>query len=460
MMHNGSTPIRQEIHALWKLAWPMIVGQLATVGMGVADVAMTGHKGVMDLAAVSLGTALWTMVIVTVIGIMMAINPLVAHEMGAGRHANIAHMMRQAMWKALFIGLLACAALNAATLVFDTLDLEPSLQAMATRFVHVISAGMPAFAMFRTLQGYSTSINQTKPIMLISLGGLAFNIAANWLLVYGNWGAPELGAIGCATATSIGLWLMLAAMLIWIRHDPAYRASDPFVRWDWPHWGEILRMMRIGLPIGVTYFAEVSAFASVGLLVARFGVHATSAHQIALNFSSVIFMVPMSLGLALVTRVGLGLGQNDPRQARFASWVGVGISLAFALLSAIGIALLRYPIAALYTSDPAVQAITVDLLLLAALFQLSDGMQVAAASAVRGYKVTRTPMLIHLVAFWGISLPLGCILGYGWLPAWFPGAPAGPMEASGFWIGLVVGLTFAGVALAWFLARLSNQRVG
>lgn len=449
--------IRIEAIALWQLAWPMLVGQLATVGMGVSDVAMTGHASAEDLAAVSLGASLWSIVIVTVIGIMMAINAMVAHEAGANQLDRIPHVVRQALWKALGIGILACVLLNVATLIFDYLYLEPAVHAKAAMFVHVISIGLPPFAAYRALYGYSASLHQTKPIMIISLGALGFNIIVNWLLVYGHWGLPRLGGVGCAVATGVGLWLMLGAMLFWIRRAPAYRATYPFTHWEGPNWQEIARMLHMGLPIGITYFAEVSAFSAVGLLVARFGVVTMSAHQIALNFSALVFMVPMSFGIGLITRVGLALGEGNPARARFAGRVGLGMSLIFALVSASFIALFRHAIAAAYTSDPAVRELTAHLLLFAALFQLSDAAQVATASAIRGYKVTRPPMLIHLAAFWGVSLPIGYWLGLA--PHWLPWRPATPMAATGFWIGLVLGLTVAAVLLVWFLDRLSKQRI-
>lgn len=216
-------------------------------------------------------------------------------------------------------------------------------------------------------------------------------------------------------------------------------------------------MFRLGLPIGVTYFAEVSAFGLISLLVARFGVVQVSAHQVALNFSSLVFMVPMSFGIGLLTRVGQAMGEGNPVRARFVAWVGVGMSVAFGVLSAACIAIFRWEIARAYTSDPAVQEACVHLLLFAALFQLSDATQVATASAIRGYQVTRPPMIIQLVAFWGFSLPLGYILGIA--PAWFGLSPAAPMETTGFWIGLVLGLTIAAVLLTWSFDRLSRQKV-
>jgi MATE family multidrug resistance protein len=453
-----SSAVVAEVKSLWRLSWPMLVGQLATVGMGVADVAMTGHVSAEELAAVSLGASVWSIVLVTVMGIMMAINTVVAHEMGAANYHLISHSVRQSLWKGAGVGLAACAAANLSTLLFDHIGLDQAVNDKASMFVHVISLGMPAFACYRALYGYTTSINQTKPVMVIAICGLLFNVVVNWLLVFGNLGMPKLGGVGCAVATAAGMWLMLGAMLAWMRVAPAYEQTYPFTHWEWPNWIEIGSMLRLGLPIGVTYFAEVSAFGAISLLVARFGVVQVSAHQIALNFASLVFMVPLSFGIALITRVGQSLGQGDARKARFVSWVGVWMSVAFGVLSAAFIAVFRWQIARAYTSDPAVQELCVHLLLFAALFQLSDATQVATSSAIRGYKVTRQPMVIQLVAFWVFSLPLGIVLGLA--PSWLPFAPRAPMAAYGFWIGLVLGLTVAAVLLSLALKKLANQRAG
>jgi MATE family multidrug resistance protein len=441
--------IRLEMASLWRLSWPMMIGQLATVGMSVADVAMTGHVSADELAAVSLGAAIWSIVLVTVMGVMMAINTVVAHEIGAGRTDRIGHSVRQALWKGLGVGLAACALANLGTLVFDHLGLEPAVSANASMFVHVISLGFPAFALYRALYGYSASINQTKPVMMIALFGLVYNIGVNWLLVFGNWGMPQLGAIGCAVATATGMWLMLGAMVLWVRTAPAYRASDPFVQWERPNRRAIGALLRLGLPIGVTYFAEVSAFGIISLLVAKFGVVQVSAHQIALNFSSLVFMVPLSFGIGMITRVGQALGEGNPERARFVAWVGFGMSVAFSFFSALMITVFRWEIARAYTSDVQIQQLCVHLLLFAALFQLSDAAQVAASSALRGYQIVRRPMQIQLFAFWGVSLPVGYALGLA----------GQPMGATGFWIGLVLGLTVAAVLLTWSLKRLSDRRV-
>lgn len=455
MRATSTLSVRREARSLWRLAWPILVGQLATVGMSVADVAMAGHASAQDLAGVSLGVSVWHIVIVSLMGLLMAVNPVVSQHAGAGAFARIGPVVRQGLWNALGVGLLAMLLVNLGAQVFGLLDIEPAVRALAREFVLVISFALPAFCCYRVLYGYSASIDQTKPLMVIALMALALNILINWLLVFGKLGFPRLGGVGCAWATLLCVWFDLAAMVWWVRRAPAYRSTQPFTRFERPQWPEIRKLLRLGAPIGVTYFAETSAFSLIALLVAGFGTAQVAAHQIALNFASLVFMVPMSLGLALLTRVGQALGAQDPHEARFRAWVGVAMALLVAGLSAVLIALATRQIASAYTSDATVAALAAQLLVFAALFQLPDATQVSASCAIRAYKVTRTPMLIHLTAFWGLCLPLGCVLGLA--PAWWPWRPAQAMGAQGFWIALVAGLSIAALGLLWLLNRLSLQ---
>jgi multidrug resistance protein, MATE family len=448
---------RGEARALWVLAWPLLIGQLAHMGMSVAEVAMAGHASAQDLAGVSLGVSIWIMVIVTLMGVVMAVNPVVAQHIGAREFSAVAGVVRQGLWKALGLGLVAMLVANLASLVFEQLALEPAVRGLARDFVRISSLALPAFALYRVLYGYSTSLNQTKPLMVSSLITLALNVAVNWLLIFGKLGFPQMGGLGCAWATVVCVWFNLLGLLWWMRRAPAYRSTWPLGQFEPPHWPQIRQLLTLGLPIGVTYFAEVSAFSLVALLVAEFGSAQVAAHQIALNFCSLVFMVPLSLGMAVLTRVGQALGAGDPVAARFRAWVGVTSALLFGLVSAGFMALFSRQIAAAYTSDLVVAGVAGQLLFLAAIFQLSDSTQVAASSAIRGYKVTRAPMAIHLTAFWGFSLPLGYVLGVA--PQWLPWTPAAPLGAQGFWIALVLGLTVAAVGLTLLLRRIARQHL-
>jgi MATE family multidrug resistance protein len=434
-----------------------LVGQLANVGMAVVDVAMAGHASANDLAGVSLGVSIWNMVIITIMGIMMSVSPLVSHYVGAKDFHRVPHVVRQALWKALGVGFIAFVVANLAAQVFQFMSLEPQVRDLANDFVLVTSFALPAFACYRVLYGYCTSVNQTKPIMVIALGALLLNIGINWLLVFGHWGFPALGGLGCAWSTLLCVWFNLGALLWWMHRSPAFKSTWPFSHYEAPHWPKVSRLLKLGLPIGVTYFAETSAFSLIALLVAEFGSTQVAAHQIALNFTSLIFMVPLSLGVALLTRVGQSLGAGDPVAARFRAWVGVGVALVFAVVSATGMALFNHQIASAYTSDAAVAALAAHLLFLAAIFQLSDSTQVVTSCAIRGYKVTRSPMVVHLTAFWVFSLPLGYALGIA--PNWLPWHPAQPMAAQGFWIALVVGLTVAALGLVVLLRQIARRHI-
>ncbi|MEI7514474.1 MAG: MATE family efflux transporter [Betaproteobacteria bacterium] len=461
---NRGARLGGEIAALWLLAWPIMVGQLANVGMSVADVAMAGHASAQDLAGVSLGVSVWNMVIITLMGIMMAVNPLVAHHVGAQELDHIPHVVRQALWKGLLLGLLAALLLQASVQLFEHMALEPLTREVAVGFVQITSFSLPAFAAYRVLYGYSASLGQTKPMMVVALGVLLLNILINWVLVFGHWGFAPQGGLGCAWSTMLCVWANLGGLLWWMRRSPAYASTWPFTQWEWPHAPKLRSLLKMGLPIGVTYFAETSAFALIALLVARFGSAQVAAHQIALNFTSLIFMVPLSLGTAVLTRVGQALGAGQPKAARFRAWVGVASGLGFAVLSAAGIALLRTPIASLYTEDTAVVALATQLLLLAAVFQLSDAAQVVTAGAIRGYKITRAPMWVQMLAFWGVSLPLGYLLGIApeAAPAWLaalPGYPAQAMQSAGFWLALVFGLTVGGGGLLLLLRQVARAHV-
>jgi MATE family multidrug resistance protein len=245
---------------------------------------------------------------------------------------------------------------------------------------------------------------------------------------------------------------MLIGMAGWTAHAQVYRPCRIFQRFDAPDWRILRRLLRVGLPIGIAVFAEASIFSVIALLIGSLGVTVVAGHQIALNFSSLVFMIPYSLGMAVTVRVGHALGAGAARQARFRAGVGIGTALLYACLSASLMLLLREHIARLYTSDTEVIALAAALIVFAALFQFSDALQVTAAGALRGYQDTRMTMLITLLAYWGIGLPVGYSLG---LSDWL-GEPGGP---GGLWQGLVVGLTCAAVLLCLRLHGISRERV-
>lgn len=444
--------IRLELKNLLALALPIIIAQLATTAMGFVDAVMAGRVGPKDLAAVALGNSIWVPVFLLMTGTLLATTPKVAQRFGAGKHSEIGPIVRQALWLALVVGLIATSMLVAAEPVLHLMKVDPELIGPCMQYLHGIASGLPAVAFYHVLRCTSDGIGRTRPAMVLGLCGLALNIPLNYIFIYGHFGVPAMGGVGCGWATAIVMWVMALGLAGYERWAPAYRSSELFGRLDWPQWKVIKRLLSIGLPIGIAVFAESSIFAVIALLIGSLGATVVAGHQIALNVSSLVFMIPYSLGMAVTVRVGQALGREEPREARFAAGVGMGTALAYACLSASLMLLLREPIASIYTADPTVIHIAAMLIVYSALFQFSDAIQVTAAGALRGYQDTRVTMILTLFAYWGIGLPVGYALG---LTDWL-GEPRGP---SGLWQGLIVGLSCAALMLSIRLTRSARKRI-
>jgi len=421
--------------------------------MGLVDTMMSGQAGAFDQAVVGLGVALWIPVFIGLMSVVQAVSPIIAHHFGAGDREAVARDAREGVWLALGVGLVPLSLVPWAPDLLTACHIDPALAQRTGVFLWGIALGLPAALVYRALAFYASSINQTRPVMVLAFLGLAINAALNWVLIYGHLGLPAMGGAGCGWATGIGMWAALAALAGWTARAPAFRPYFLWRAWRRPTWAAQKRLLRLGLPMGGAGFAEVAAFCSIALLVGRFGDVQIAAHQIALNFSAFVFMVPMGISAAGTIRVGQALGAGDARAARRVAWSGVAMGLVVATLAMLPIILWRHQAAALYSSDAAVQALAANLLLFAAFWQLFDATQVTAIGALRGYKITLMPMAMMLAAFWVVGLPLGTWLGYH-------GAVAGaPMQVYGFWVGLVVGLVLVSVALALGLRRVADARI-
>ncbi|BCL77228.1 MATE family efflux transporter [Jeongeupia sp. HS-3] len=441
--------LRQEARETWMLAWPIMIGQLASTGTSFVDAVMAGHVSAGDLAAVSVGASIWVMLIVTLIGLNLAASPLIAHAVGARREAEVPALVQQALYQGFFWALVAWLIALLAAPIFPHLGLPPDVAAKAHGFLTAVSWGLVPFSLFRVLYGYSASLGQTKPMMVISLIGLSLNVPANWMLIYGHFGFPALGGVGCGWATAFCMWVTLLLMIGWIRFSSSYRATYPLRHWRRIDWVRQRELFRLGAPMGVMFFVEVSAFGGIALLMARLGTTSVAAHQIALNVASLTFMIPSALGTALTVRVGHALGAGDTHRAREIGNTGLVLGLIIASALALMIILGRHHIASWYTNDAAVLTLAGVLLLYAGAFQFADATQVVAAGILRGYKVTRQPMLIHLTAFWLVGIPLGYVLAFGW------GGFAG-RGAAGYWQALVLALVCAAALLVWLYLKKSR----
>ena len=444
--------VRIELRTLLALATPIIIAQLAYTAVGFVDTVMSGRYSARDLAAVALGNSIWVPVFLLMTGILLATTPKVAQRFGAGQHAEIGPLVRQALWLALAVGTLAGGLLWNAEFVLHLMKVDADLIEPTMGYLHGVAFGMPCVALFHVLRCYSDGLGRTRPAMVVGLLGLLANIPLNYVLIYGKLGLSPLGSTGCGWATALAMLFMLLGMLWWIRRAPAYAATTPLQRFEGPDWTLIKRLLGIGLPIGIAVFAESSIFAVIALLIGGLGATVVAGHQIALNFASLVFMIPYSIGMAATVRVGQALGRGDPREARFAAGVSIVTALAYACLSATCMLLMLEPIARIYSSAPEVIEVAVALIIYAALFQFSDAIQVTAAGALRGYQDTRATMILTLFAYWGIGLPVGYLLGLTDLL----GAASGP---AGLWQGLIVGLTCAALMLTLRLKISASRRI-
>lgn len=449
-----SRPARvgRELRDLLRLALPIMIAQVATTAMGFVDAVMAGRVSPRDLAAVALGNSIWIPVFLLMTGTLLATTPKVAQRFGAGKLHEISPVVRQALWLAVVTGLSATLILISAEPILHLMKVDPELIKPCMGYLHGIASGLPAVALYYVLRCLSDGLGRTVPSMVIGLCGLALNIPINYIFIYGHFGVPAMGGVGCGWATAIVMWAMMLGMAGWVHWAPAYRKIQLFSRFDWPQWAVIKRLVSVGLPIGIAVFAESSIFAVIALLIGSLGATVVAGHQIALNVSALMFMIPYSLAMAVTVRVGQSLGRQQPRDARFSAGVGMGAALAYACLSASLMYLLREPIASIYTNDPMVIQVASMLIVYSALFQFSDGIQVTAAGALRGYQDTRVTMILTLLAYWGIGLPVGYALG---LTDWF-GAARGP---SGLWEGLIAGLTCAALMLLIRLTRSARKQI-
>lgn len=433
----------REVGATVRLALPLIAAQLAAVGMNVVDAMLSGHLGAHTQAAVTTGAGVWSLAIITAIGTMMAVPPSVAQLDGAGRRHEVGALFRQALWIAAGLGVLLWLGVRSAAPLLDVIGVVPTLRVDVVAFLHAIGWGAPALAAFFALRGLSEGLSLTRPSMYFSFGGLLVLAPLGYVLMYGKLGVAPMGARGSGIATAIVLWLEMLGFATYVLRHRNYRTLGLLERFDWPRPRVIGELLGIGLPMAVTLLMEGGLFVAVALAIATLGEAVTAAHQIALNVATVAFMVPLGLALAITVRVGHAVGRGDGDGVRYAGYCGIALALAAQFVSC-GLMLgVPHGIAALYTHDAGVIALATQLLVLAGLFQFSDGIQVASNGALRGLKDTRVPMLITGFAYWGVGMPVG-----GWLAF---GAGYG---ARGMWMGLVAGLTVAALLLFARFRRL------
>ncbi|MES2858363.1 MAG: MATE family efflux transporter [Pseudomonadota bacterium] len=447
-MHTADHPplFANEVRRTARLSAPLAAGHVATGLVGFVDAALAGHHGTHTLAAVAVGTALFWLPMMVPMGILMALPPAVSQLDGAGRREQIAPVFRQALWLAAALGVLLFALMSLLPLALAPMGIAADIVPGATAFTHAIRWGIPAFTLYLCMRYLSDGLHWSMPTMVIGFGGLLVLAPLGYVLTNGLFGLPEMGAAGLGLASAAMFWMQALAFACYLARSRRFAALQLFARFDAPQWPALRELLRNGLPIGVTVAMEGSLFIVTALLIGRLGEVPVAAHQIAINVASLCFMIPFGVAEATTIRVGHALGRGDRAGLRRAAFAGMALVLGTQALSALVLLLGNHAIVGLYTGDAAVAALAASLLLYAALFQFPDGVQVLSAGALRGLKDTRVPMLLAMLAYWGIGIPVGVGLGLGL--GWGP---------RGMWLGLTAGLSVAAVLLARRFLRSSAR---
>lgn len=435
---------------LGRLTGPILIAQLTQMLMSVVDTLMAGRVSATDLAAVSVGGSIWVPSTLLILGLALALAPIISHFDGAGKQHKVGNMVQQGIYAALAGGVLCLAVIMCAPLILNAMTVEEEFRRVTLDYLYFVSFGIPALVLYMVLRNFCEGLSHTVPSLVIGVLGLIVNIPVNYIFIYGEFGMPALGGAGCGLATAIVLWVMAFGMLVYVSVVERFKKLQVFKQFHAPNWDDIWYILRLGFPIATSMFFEVSLFAAAALVIAPLGATVVASHQIALNISSLVYMVPLSLSMAVTLRVGFALGAGNPANAMLSHKLATLYGMSFAAVNGLIMYLAGAWLAGLYTEDQAVIQLSATLMGLAAIFTLSDTFQAIAIGTLRGYKDTKVVMFITFVSYWPFGLSLGIILS---LTDWI--VPA--MGAAGMWIGFIVGLSVAAVLLSWRLLIVSRR---
>ncbi len=438
------------------LAWPILVGQLAVILNGVADTMMTARHSATDLAALGLGASVYVSIFVGLSGVMAALSPVIGQLYGAQKFDAIGEEVRQGIWLALFLSLVGSVLLLFPDFLLDVAQAPPALTDKVREYLALLALALPATLGFRVFASLNTAISRPRRVMLIQVGALLLlKIPLNALFIFGFAALPALGTPGCAIATGIAAWLALLASWLMLRKGDSYHRFGLFGHGlGRPSWPAQAALLRLGVPMGLSYLIEVTAFTFMALFIARLGNETLAAHQVTANFGTVLYMLPLSIASATGTLVAQEIGAGRLQAARAAGDAGIRLGAALAVALGALVWFGRAGIIGLYTPDPAVAAAAMPLFFFIGFYQLFDSVQVGAAFVLRAYKVATVPTLMYAIALWGVGLGGGYLLGFDVLG----GTPQALRGAAGFWLGNSASLGLVGVALVWYLRRVQRLR--
>jgi multidrug resistance protein, MATE family len=441
---------RVEASKLMRLATPVLIASVAQTGMGFVDTVMAGGVSATDMAAVSIAASVWLPSILFGIGILMALVPVVAQLNGSGRQSKIPFEIQQGLIASLLLSFPTILVLFQTNWFLDSMNVEPLMAEKTVHYMYAMMFAVPAHLLFQACRSFTDGMSLTKPAMVIGFLGLVANVPLNWIFVYGKFGAPQMGGVGCGVATAIVYWLMFFMLLFYVITSKRLAHIQLFATFHKPNINELKRLFKLGLPSAAALFFEVTLFAIIALLISPLGPKIVASHQIAINFSSLVFMLPMSLGVAVSIRVGHTLGESGIENAMIATKVGLIAGLSLSVLTATITVLFKEQIALMYTDNQEVIELAVQLLLIAAIYQFADSVQAIAGGALRGFKEMKAIFQRTFIAYWILGMPIGYVLAMtDWL------VPR--MGAPDFWYRIIIGLSSAAVLLGMRLHWLQKQ---
>lgn len=442
-----------EFSRIAQHAGTILVGQLAVMAFGVTDTLVAGRHSDAALAALSVGSALYISVYVGLMGVLQALLPVWAELRGGGRGHEIGRSVRQSLYLAAACALLGCGALLAPAPLLRWADVPPAMRAEVQEYLAVLAMALPPALLFRLYSTLNQALARPLFVTWLQVVGLALKVPLSLWFTFGGAGLPAGGAVGCAWATLVVNYAMLAVAWWMLRTQPLYVELAIRAPIEAPHWRRLAEFLRLGVPAGLAVMVEVTSFTLMALMIARLGTVASAGHQIAASMTAVLYMVPLSLGLATSARVSWWRGQEDAARARAALRTGLALAAGMALLLAATVALLRVPIATLYAGSPAVATVAAGLLGWVALYHLADAVQAVCVFVLRSYRVTLAPLLVYGLLLWGVGLYGGQLLAYRGLGPW----PALQSPAA-FWMAGAAALGTTAAIFLVLLWRLTRAR--
>ncbi|TAH18488.1 MAG: MATE family efflux transporter [Cytophagales bacterium] len=425
------------------LALPIIAGQLSQILISLADTTMVGHYESQSLAASSLANALFFTVFIVGIGITIGLTPPVASSFAAGDMKACKRYFKHGIVLYSTVGLLIFAIIYASSFFLEDMGQQPEVVSLARPYLQVIGGSAFFVLIFQSIKQFMHGLSHTKEPMFIEFGEAILNVFLNYLLIFGNWGFPEMGLLGAGIATLLSRMAGCIALVIVFLSSAKFATYLQGMEWNVFSKSEFMYLLKLGVPIGLSMLFEMSAFAMSNVMMGWIDANTLAAHQIALNIASVTFLVAQGISAATAVRTANQLGLKNTQELRMAGKAGMIINLMFMAFCMLIITIFYQSLPALYVNEVEVQKIASTLLIVAALFQLSDGLQVACMGALRGITDVRMPTLITLFAYWGIGIPLGYMLGFTF-----------GMGAVGIWLSLFLALTAAAILLTVrFLSR-------